>query len=156
MAREIERKFLPTDDRWRDHVTRSREVAQGYLAVTGRGNVRVRRAGDLGYLTVKGRRGPAGRDEFEYPIPVADADVMLRTLCETAIIRKSRHDVQVGLLHIEVDEFHEANAGLVLAEIELEHPDALPDDLPEWLGPDVTDDERYYNAHLSRAPFGSW
>lgn len=124
--------------------------------MTGRGNVRVRRARDQGSLTIKGRRGPNGRDEFEYPIPVTGAEVMLRTLCETPIIRKFRHDVHIGALHIEVDEFREANAGLVLAEIELEHPDALPGDLPEWLGPDVTNDERYYNAHLSRAPFGSW
>lgn len=156
MAKEVEHKFLVQSDAWRSFTVRSREIRQGYLAVTGICNVRVRRTGDRAVLTIKGRRDHDRRTEFEYDIPVADADEMIMTMCATSVVEKRRHDVPLGALVIEIDEFRGLNAGLVLAEIELPDGGSVPSELPEWLGADVTDDERYYNAHLSRAPYSQW
>jgi CYTH domain-containing protein len=108
-----------------------------------------------GLLTVKGITVGATRAEFEYEIPVADARVLLDELCERPLIEKTRHLVVIGARTWEIDEFSGANAGLVVAEIELDEPDE-PIDFPAWVGPEVTDDPRYFNSNLIAHPFAEW
>jgi adenylate cyclase len=154
MGLEIERKFLLADDGWRGLAAGVR-YRQGYI-VSGQGRtVRVRTAGDQGYLTIKGPSQGSTRAEFEYPIPLADALELLDTLCDRPFIDKTRYRIPVAGLVWEVDEFHAENTGLVLAEVELDHPDQAVD-LPDWIGTEVTGDPRYYNSYLVRSPFRSW
>lgn len=154
MSLEIERKFLLKDPSWRAQVERSEYLAQGYLGGT-RCSVRIRVAGETAWLNVKGRTLGASRLEFEYPIPRADADLMLRELADGPMVSKLRHYVSIGEHIFEIDEFDGANAGLVVAEVELEREDqSYPQ--PEWLGTEVTLDSRYYNVNLVRNPFTQW
>jgi adenylate cyclase len=154
MATEIERKFLVTSDAWRGQGTAT-DFRQGYLSTVKERTVRVRAAGDDGWLTIKGITTGASRTEFEYPIPVADAHAMLDELCERPIIEKTRHVVDVDGATWEIDEFDGANEGLVVAEIEL--TDADEDvALPDWVGDEVTDDPRYFNANLIAHPYSQW
>jgi adenylate cyclase len=151
MGREIERKFLVTDDAWRAEVRSSRRLRQGYLAIDGKTNVRVRADADRAWLTVKGAGEGISRAEFEYEIPLADAEGLL-TLCRDRIIDKTRHLVPAGQHTWEIDEFAGANAGLIVAEIELrEESDAFV--RPAWLGEEVTTDPRYLNASLAVHPW---
>jgi adenylate cyclase len=155
MAIEIERKFLVADESWRTAVSRTRRIRQGYLSNNGVSSVRVRCAGDdRAFLTIKSAEQGARRQEFEYTIPVADAEALL-ALCEGNIVEKLRHDVLHGGLTWEVDEFLGANQGLVIAEVELARVDQVID-RPAWLGSEVTSEQRYYNAGLARRPFNSW
>jgi len=154
MGREIERKFLVTGDAWRADADAGTVMQQGYLSTVPERTVRVRRAGDQAWLTIKGRSRGATRAEFEYAIPVADAGELLE-LCEPVIIAKTRHRVQHGGRTWEVDVFAGENAPLVLAEVELDTEDAAVE-RPGWLGPEVTDDHRYQNASLSREPYARW
>lgn len=155
MAIEIERKFLVADNGWRTAVSRTRRIRQGYLSNNGVSSVRVRCAGDdRAFLTIKSAEQGARRQEFEYAIPVADAELLLG-LCEGNIVEKLRHDVPHGGLTWEVDEFLGANQGLVVAEVELDRVDQAID-RPAWLGSEVTSEQRYYNAGLARRPFNSW
>lgn len=152
---EIERKFLVRDERWRDGVAGQQRLQQGYLANTAACSVRVRVAQRQGWLSVKGMRPGRVRDEYEYPIPEADATAMLAEFVGDPLIDKVRHRVPVGGHVFEVDEFQGANRGLVIAEIELNAPDEeFPQ--PPWLGDEVTDDGRYYNFRLASEPFGAW
>ncbi len=154
MAREIERKFLVRDDSWKSGVTGT-PCRQGYLARGGAATVRVRVLGDEAFLTVKGRTEGIARDEFEYAIPLDDAHAMLDALCDGKLVEKIRYRVDVHGMEWEVDEFLGANAGLVLAEVELESEDQrIP--LPEWIGREVTGEVRYYNSFLAEKPFTSW
>ncbi len=154
MAVEIERKFLLAGEGWRGLAVGVR-YRQGYV-VSGQGRtVRVRTAGDQGYLTIKGPSQGSARAEFEYPIPLVDAVELLDTLCDRPLIDKTRYRIPVAGLVWEVDEFHGENAGLVLAEVELDHPDQAVE-LPAWIGAEVTGDPRYYNSYLVRSPFSSW
>ncbi len=154
MGREIERKFLVADDGWRADVVTSTEYEQGYLTSGTTPTVRVRRAAEAAWLTIKGAsRGPE-RLEFEYAIPVDDARQLL-SLCPGPIIRKVRHRVAHGERVWEVDVFAGENAGLVLAELELEHAaDTFP--RPPWVGAEVTDDHRYKNSQLAVNPYSRW
>jgi len=155
MAVEIERKFKVLNDDWRRAVRTSTLLRQGYLANTGRASVRVRLAGDQGWLSVKAMtRGPA-RAEYEAAIAAADANEMLLALCEGPVIEKWRHNVRHEGDEWEIDEFLGLNAGLVIAELEL---DSVQQQFlaPAWLGAEVTHDERYYNFSLSRHPYGRW
>jgi adenylate cyclase len=154
MAVEIERKFLLADDSWRDGA-RGILYRQGYLSLDPARTVRVRIAGDQGILTIKGASTGAARAEFEYPIPLVDARLLLDVLCHQPQIEKVRYRVDHAGLTWEIDEFLGANAGLVLAEVELGHPDQ-PVELPPWVGREVTGDRRYYNAWLSQHPFTGW
>lgn len=155
MGMEIERKFLVKSDAWRREVVRSERLRQGYLSLDPERTVRVRIAGDSAWLTIKGRPQGTARAEFEYSIPASDAELLLDRLCRQPQVDKTRHWVPAGAWTIEVDVFHGDNEGLVLAEIELESEcDAPP--LPAWLGPEVTGDERYFNAYLSRCPYRTW
>jgi CYTH domain-containing protein len=151
---EIERKYLPKGDGWRNAAGPGVVVRQGYLA-SGACTVRVRVKGDNGYITVKGPTTGASRAEYEYPIPIEDARAMLDSLCATPLIEKTRYVVRHAGLSFEIDEFHGENAGLVLVEVELESEDQKIE-LPEWVGEEVTSDSRYYNSNLARNPFCRW
>ena len=148
MGREIERKFLVTSDAWRAGAKGVR-IRQGYLSLDPERTVRVRLAGEKAWITVKGlSRGPV-RDEFEYPIPAADAVAMLDGLCR-ASLEKTRHKVRFGGHTWEVDVFHGRHDGLVMAEIEMAAEGATIS-MPPWVGKEVTDDPRYYNSNLAQA-----
>lgn len=150
MASEIERKFLVTGDTWHDGSPGVR-IAQGYLSLDPDRSVRVRLAGEKAWITVKGRSRGITREEFEYPIPPADARELLE-MCLPEIIDKTRHRIEFGGHLWEVDVFHGANEGLVLAEVELAGEEADPA-LPPWVGVEVSDDGRFYNASLAERPF---
>jgi adenylate cyclase len=155
MALEIERKYLVRLEAWRPPKSGGTIQRQGYLSVDAARVVRVRRAGRRAWLTVKGQNRGIARTEFEYPIPVADAEAMLETLCLSPIIEKTRYRVRFGGRVWEVDVFGGANAGLVVAEVELESETAEVN-LPPWAGTEVSGDPRYYNANLVRHPFTAW
>ena len=152
MGIEIERKFLVTGAAWRQG--EGTPYRQGYLSRDAARTVRVRVAGDAGFLTIKGATRGAVRAEFEYAIPLADAEALLR-LADGDLIDKRRRHVAFGGFTWDVDEFFGANAGLVVAEIELPHADT-PFPRPPWLGREVTDDGRYSNASLSAHPYRDW
>ncbi len=155
MGIEVERKFLVVGDAWRAEVSSATRIVQGYLAQTATATVRVRVRGDRGYLTVKGASVGIERSEFEYEIPVPDAMAMLDTLAQGPVIDKVRHLVPVGQHTWEVDVFGGANAPLVMAEVEL--ADAAQDFVtPEWAGQEVSEDSRYFNVNLARAPYSTW
>ena len=155
MAVEIERKFLVVGDAWRDGAVSRERLTQGYLANTTLSSVRVRRGGERAWLSAKSMTREIARLEFEYAIPVADAQVMLEQLCERPLLDKVRHRVPVGDHVWEVDEFGAENAGLIVAEIELGAVDE-PFVLPAWAGVEVTHEERYYNFRLGSRPFSAW
>ncbi|MEZ5576565.1 MAG: CYTH domain-containing protein [Candidatus Competibacteraceae bacterium] len=155
MAVEIEHKFLVRDERWRREVERSVRMRQGYLTSDARCSVRVRVAGDQGYLNVKSGTLGIQRSEYEYLIPLAEAEEMLDTLCEQPLLEKTRHFVRFGGHLWEIDEFEGDNAGLIVAEVELSRIDE-PFDQPDWLGADVSHDIRYYNSQLARHPYRTW
>jgi len=154
MATEIERKFLVKDDTWRG-LGKGSHYRQGYLSTEPDRTVRVRVAAGKGYLTIKGRTVDATRAEYEYVIPLADADTMLDELCERPLIEKTRYRINQQGLVWEVDEFEGENAGLVIAEVELASADQVVA-LPDWVGEEVTTDPRYYNANLIANPFSRW
>lgn len=154
MGQEIERKFLVVSDDWRTLGTATL-YRQGYIPTLDTRTVRVRIAGEQGYITLKGPAIGRVRPEFEYPIPVEEAAEILETLCDSPLIEKKRYRVPIAKLVWEVDEFLGVNAGLIVAEVEL--PDAdYAFDLPEWIGLEVTDDPRYLNANLAKLPFSQW
>src|SRR5689334_15256421 len=144
MALEIERKFLIRSEEWREKVTSRELLRQGYLSSGSQCSIRARVAGDQAWLNLKARRSGMTRLEFEYPIPVEDANEILNELARGPILEKYRHLVPAGEHVWEVDEFLGANAGLIVAEIELPSEDTQFD-RPSWLGGEVTEDERYYN-----------
>ncbi len=156
MGTEIERKFLVTGDAWRNRVSRSLTMVQGYLAgpPAARCSVRVRVAGDDAWLNIKSAQDGIERDEYEYPIPVADAQRMLDTLAGD-VVAKRRHYIDVDDDTFEIDEFEGASAGLVVAEIELDAVDATFA-RPAWLGREVSHLARYYNLNLSTHPYSRW
>jgi adenylate cyclase len=154
MPKEIERKFLVKS---RDflNLAQGTAIKQGYISSGPTHSVRVRRYGDRAFITIKGPTKGMTRDEFEYEIPLADAEEMLANLCERPPIEKTRYRVAVGNHTFEVDRFGGANAGLVVAEVELASEDEAVE-MPDWIGREVTDDPRYYNSNLSRRPFSTW
>jgi adenylate cyclase len=156
MAKEIERKFRVVGDEWRAQVRRTTLLRQGYLANTARASIRVRLEGEsAGLLSVKAMQPGMTRDEYEVPLAVADAREMLERLCEGIRIEKWRHIVVHEGREWEIDEFLAENAGLVIAELELESEQERFA-RPPWLGAEVTDEERYYNFRLSQKPFRHW
>jgi len=155
MALEIERKFLVRSDAWRAEVQSRELLRQGYLSSGSRCSIRARIAGEQAWLNLKAKRSGMTRLEFEYPIPLADADEILRELCDGPLLEKYRHLIACGPYVWEVDEFLGDNAGLIVAEIEL--PDeAAPFERPDWLGAEVTEDQRYYNFNLASHPYTQW
>ena len=154
MGVEIERKFLLQGDAWRG-LGQAVLLRQGYLSSARERVVRVRIEGEQAMLTIKGANVGATRGEWEYPIPLADAVELLDGLCEQPLIEKVRHRIEHAGMVWEVDEFLGANAGLVVAEIELASEDQ-PFEKPDWIGAEVSGDARYYNANLMRHPFSQW
>ncbi|NOT39274.1 MAG: CYTH domain-containing protein [Alphaproteobacteria bacterium] len=146
MALEIERKFLVVGDRWREHVTAKLELKDGLLSRDGDKKVRVRSFRDRATLAVKSRAVGMRREEFEYEIPVADAEAMLR-LCGELVVEKTRNIVP-WLGHTwEVDVYHGALKGIVIAEIELPS-ETTTFERPSWVGAEVTSDPRYKKIYL--------
>lgn len=154
MATEIERKFLVVGDQWRRLAAGTR-YRQGYLASEAGKTVRVRIAGEQAFLTIKGITQGLARSEFEYPIPLEDAQTMLDTLCEPPLIEKVRYKIPWEGLLWEVDEFQGENQGLIVAEVELTEASQQVT-LPDWIGLEVSEDPRYYNSNLSKYPFRRW
>jgi CYTH domain-containing protein len=154
MGQEIERKFLVKGDSWRAQGGGKR-YRQGYLSTLKERTVRVRTAGDQGFITVKGINTGAARSEYEYEIPMADANEMLELLCERPLIEKTRYRIPFGGLTWEVDEFEGDNRGLVTAEVELKNEHQAVS-LPDWVGQEVTADPRYFNSNLVAHPFSKW
>lgn len=154
MGIEIERKFLLVGTAWRS-AGQPVLLRQGYLSSHPERVVRVRIEGGQAMLTVKGRSVGARRGEWEYPIPLADAEEFLDRLCEQPIIEKYRRRIAFDKMVWEVDEFLGANAGLVVAEIELTAEDQAFSK-PDWIGMEVSDDARYFNANLIKHPYSSW
>jgi adenylate cyclase len=153
MGIEIERKFLVRGDAWRAQASRRIAMDQGYLG-GDRCSVRVRLEDEIAMLNIKSREAGAQRIEFEYPIPVQDAEDMLARLAGPRVTKMRHHVIVDGAL-FEVDEFAGANAGLIVAEIELDAIDAaFP--RPDWLGREVTDEVRFYNLRLAETPFSTW
>lgn len=155
MGYEIERKFLVRGE-FKSKSFKNFKIKQGYLALSGANVVRVRVKGDAGFITVKTavKEGTITRNEWEYEIPIAEAEEML-LLCEDALLDKTRYLVEHGNHVFEVDEFHGENDGLLLAEVELESEDEEYQK-PEWLGEEVTGNVRYYNSFLSIHPYTGW
>ena len=153
MGIEIERKFLLHNDDWRPLGTPV-HYAQGYLVADGERTVRVRIAGDKGFITIKGPSQGISRKEFEYEIPPEDASEMLR-LSSIPIVEKYRTKILYDGKIWEVDEFELQNRGLIMAEIELKSEDEIFA-VPPWIGKEVTGDFRYFNSFLSRNPYNDW
>lgn len=154
MGTEIERKFLVQDESWRPQAAGVR-CRQGYLCPGSGVTVRVRVMGEQGWLTVKGAGQGIARLEYEYSIPVAEAEEMLINLCEQPLIEKKRYTLEYQGMEWVVDEFFGANEGLIMAELELEHEDQ-PFSRPAWVGREVTGDPRFFNAALVRNPYSRW
>lgn len=154
MGVEIERKFLVDGEAWRT-LGAATLLRQGYLSADPARTVRVRIDGERAFLTIKGKSVGASRGEWEYPIPVADAAQLLDGLCQQPLVEKVRRRIAVGPHTWEVDEFLGANAGLVVAEIELASEDEAFDK-PDWIGREVTGDTRYFNSNLIRHPYSQW
>ncbi len=159
MATEIERKFLVTDDRWREAAGAGKAYRQGYLCRDGRVSLRVRISGTEAKLAIKARKeakaGAISRYEYEYAIDASEAEEMLRDLATGSVVAKTRYEVEHAGLVWEIDVFEGENAPLILAEVELDAPDqALT--LPGWAGREVSDDGRYFNAYLAEHPYSTW
>jgi len=154
MGKEIERKFLVKGDSWRAQA-HGKRYRQGYLSTVKERTVRVRVAGDQGYITIKGITIGDTRPEYEYEIPLADANEMIDKLCERPFIEKTRYRLPQDDIVWEIDEFEGDNRGLIVAEVELkDEQQSYPK--PDWLGQEVTGDPRYFNANLVAKPFTTW
>ncbi len=156
MPQEIERKFLVKDTSYREMAYASSQMKQGYICNTKTTTVRVRISDGKGFLTIKGASNHSGlsRYEWEREIPLSDA-MDLMQLCEPNFIDKDRYRVKIGAHVYEIDEFHGANQGLVIAEIELNSEDEAFERAP-FLGEEVTGDVKYYNASLRKYPYNQW
>lgn len=154
MGVEIERKFLLQGEAWRT-LGEPALLRQGYLSLDPARTVRVRIEGARAFLTIKSKSVGATRGEWEYPIPVSEAAELLDGLCQQPLVEKVRRRIAIGPHTWEVDEFLGANAGLVVAEIELasEHEVFAK---PDWIGREVTGDPRYFNSNLIRHPYLQW
>jgi len=153
MATEIERKFLVKEGPWRE--ASAKTYRQGYLSTVKERTVRVRTIDDKAYLTIKGISVGASRLEFEYEIPVEDAEELLDKLCEKPLIEKRRHKLDHGGLTWEVDVFFGDNEGLIVAEVELQSENQVFEK-PDWVTEEVTHDPRYFNANLISNPYSGW
>ncbi|WP_286968581.1 CYTH domain-containing protein [Flavobacterium sp. UBA4854] len=153
---EIERKFLVKSDDFKKQAFAQNDIAQGYLSSAPERTVRVRIKGHKGFITIKGISNTAGMSRFEWEneIPLDEAQELLK-LCEKGKIEKTRYEIKSGNHVFEVDEFYGENEGLIMAEIELNSEDETFEK-PDWLGEEVTNDKRYYNAYLSKNPYKDW
>lgn len=154
MGIEIERKFLVINDSWKNDADDGTEFRQGYLSAGGNCSVRVRREGNAANINIKSATLGVSRSEFEFPIPAHEADEMLGLFCTSTVIKK-RYLVPHAGKTWEVDVFAGDNAGLVVAEVELENINEEIE-IPEWAGKEVSSDPRYYNTELSKHPYNTW
>lgn len=153
---EIERKFLVTSDCYKKEAFSKKRIIQGYLSSNPERTVRVRIKENKGYLTIKGNSNASGMSRFEWEKEISvDEAKNLLLLCEKGVIDKTRFEVKVGNHIYEVDEFYGENGGLEMAEIELQSETEWFEK-PDWLGEEVTNDNRYYNSYLSKNPFKNW
>jgi adenylate cyclase len=155
MALEIERKYLVVNDKWREAIVSESTMKQGYLANVPNASVRVRVSGKEARLTIKGRNKGISRDEYEYSIPLRDAEEILKHHIAGAVIEKVRYRVKCGDHIWDLDLFTGANQGLMMAEVELSSEEE-EFQMPEWAGEEVSSDSRYYNASLSSHPYCGW
>ncbi|MEQ1637777.1 MAG: CYTH domain-containing protein [Methylococcales bacterium] len=155
MPVEIEHKFLVANDGWRQHVSATAQYQQGYLTSDPTSSIRVRIDNTQAWLNIKSATIGNHRHEYEYPIPLTDAQEILENLCKKPLITKIRHFIIQGSHTWEIDEFQGENQGLCVAEIELAQIDEVFEK-PSWLGKDVTDDLRYYNNNLAQHPYSEW
>ena len=154
MVIEIERKFLVRGNGWKNQAV-GQVYRQGYMSTEDGITLRARVVGDQGYLTIKGPSFGNSRAEYEYEIPLEDAEEMLNSLCSSGLIEKIRYKVHHGELVWEVDEFVQDNEGLIVAEVELDDENQKVE-LPEWIGEEVSQDYRYSNSNLSKNPWKNW
>ncbi len=154
MGTEIERKYLVKLEAWQPPVN-GNEIRQGFIYGKNRVVTRVRIKNNKAFLTLKGETEQITRREFEYEIPKPDAEILLEEFCEKPLIEKTRYVVDHGGKVWEVDKFYGDNAGLMIAEIELESEDETFE-LPEWAGKEVSEDPRYYNSNLAKDPYCKW
>ena len=155
MAKEIERKFTIINNNWKEAVSSSSRFRQGYMGTDEKASVRIRLEDDKANINIKSATLGIQRQEYEYDIPVTDANEMLDTLCHKPLIEKTRHYVQHQGKTWEIDVFEGDNQGLVVAEIELDSEDESFT-LPDWAGEDVSHDTRYYNVCLVSHPYKDW
>lgn len=156
MATEIERKFLVIDNGWRRDAGPAQRMRQGYLNGSGaQSSVRVRVQGEQAFLNIKSATLGIWRREYDYPIPLADAEEMLDQLCARPLIEKRRFEVECAGHVWEVDVFEGDNAGLIVAEIELDSEHEVFEK-PAWAGDEVSHDPRYYNVSLVQHPYKDW
>lgn len=153
---EIERKFLVKSEEFKERSFAINEISQGYLNSNPERTVRVRIKGNKSYLTIKGKGNETGLSRFEWEkeIPVNEARMLLE-LCESGVISKTRYEVKFGNHIYEIDEFFGENEGLFLAELELQSEEEAFEK-PNWLGEEVTNNEKYYNSYLSKNPYKNW
>ena len=154
MAQEIERKFLVKGEGWRK-LSSGVLYSQGYLSTVKERTVRIRIQNNEATLTIKSITKGISRSEFEYTIPLVDAEIMLQQMAVQPIIKKYRYRIPVDDVVWEIDEFLGANQGLIIAELELQSPDQIFR-LPDWIGQEVSSDPRYYNNNLVKKPFTEW
>lgn len=155
MAIEIEHKFLLANEDWRKHIDKSVSYSQGYLSSQPTSSIRVRISANLAWLNIKSATIGSQRHEYEYPIPLTDAQEILNNLCKKPLIEKVRHFVTHDGNLWEIDEFAGDNQGLIVAEIELsENGQSFAK--PGWVGLEVTEDLRYYNNNLAVHPYSEW
>jgi adenylate cyclase len=155
MAIEIEHKFLLANSNWREHITHSIKYRQGYLSSQATSSIRIRISDDNAWLNIKSATIGTHRHEYEYEIPLQDANEIINTLCRKPIIEKTRHFVTNDGNTWEIDEFDGDNRGLIIAEIELSEIGEIFSK-PHWLGEEVTSDLRYYNNNLAIHPYSEW
>ena len=158
MGKEIERKYLVKLAEWQAHKKKISAIgsrySQGYIATVDNTTVRLRTVGSQGYLTIKGKTIGLTRSEFEYSVPLQDAELMLQTLCTKPLIEKVRYKVDYADLTWEVDEFFGDNDGLIIAEVELS-AEQQQIDLPSWIAKEVQD-KKYFNSSLVQYPYNQW
>ena len=154
MGIEIERKFLIDTDKL-PPLHNGYTIKQGYIQTVDHTTVRVRIRNDEAFLTIKGKSIGASRLEFEYPIPLQDANNMLDNLCQISVIAKMRYLVEYERHVWEVDVFKGSNKGLIVAEVELDNEEEAFS-LPNWVTEEVTDDIRYFNSNLIKNPYCNW
>lgn len=153
---EIERKFLVKSEAFKEQSNKQIRIVQAYLNSHPERSVRVRVKGESGILTIKGKGSASGASRFEWEkaISLADAEALL-PLCEKGSINKTRYEIPIGKHLFEVDEFYDDNKGLIIAEVELQSENEIFEK-PDWLGAEVTGDNKYYNSQLVSHPFKSW
>lgn len=147
---EIERKFLVAHDGWKSAVGKSARIRDGLVATTSGRKTRVRIIDDRATIAIKGEHKGLGRSEFEYSIPISDAEEILTTMCDDHVLEKVRHHVPHGGLVWEIDVYDGLLKGVTIAEVELDRPDRVVE-LPDWVGDEITGDLRYSKASMEKA-----